>query len=320
MGVNIDNEIKKAASILNNGDVVAIPTETVYGLAGNAFNEAAIKKIFEAKNRPFYNPLIVHIKSINELDAVAKNIPPLALELASTFWPGPLTLVLEKQDCVSDLVTGGKDTVAVRVPRHPVALALLNELSFPLVAPSANPFNYLSPTCAEHVQEQLGEKIPMILDGGSCQKGVESTIISFKDKHPIVLRYGAVSIEDIESVCGKLEVLNHNNKTPDAPGMLKKHYSPTTHFCLTHNVLTTLDSFSDKKIGILAFSKAITDNRVKSQIVLSEKGDLNEAASKLFSAMHDLDKMDLDIIIAAYFPEEGLGKTINDRLKRAHNV
>lgn len=312
--------IKKAAEFLKKEEVVAIPTETVYGLAGNAYSEKAIKEIFKVKNRPHFNPLIVHIKSVSELDTVAKNIPPMALKLAQAFWPGPLTLVLDKQPSISDWVTGGKPTVAVRVPAHPVALELLNHLDFPLVAPSANPFNYLSPTSAQHVKDQLGDKIPYILEGGNCEKGVESTIVGFKNNNPVLLRLGAVAVEDIEKVTGRLNVLNHSDNTPDAPGMLSKHYSPTTRFILTHKVSEVINANKQKKIGTLVFQDPIPDKSIIHQEILSKKGELHEAAAHLFSALHRLDKMNLDIIIAERFPDEGLGKTINDRLQRASNI
>jgi len=311
------NNIEQAAEFLKQEDVVAIPTETVYGLAGSAYSEKAIKKIFEVKNRPFYNPLIVHIKSIDDLAKIATNIPPLAYKLADAFWPGPLTMVLDKQDCISDLVTGGKSTVAVRLPGHPVTLELLNQLDFPLVAPSANPFNYLSPTSAHHVEEQLGDKIPYILDGGNCEKGVESTIIGFKNNTPILFRLGALSMEDIEEVAGELTVLNTSKNTPDAPGMLLKHYSPTTKFCLSDNIEQSIEQYRNKRIGLITFNSTLNSNSVFYQIALSNKNDLEEAASNLFSTLHNLDKMNLDVIIAERFPDNGLGKTINDRLQRA---
>ncbi len=311
------NNIEKAAEFLRQEDVVAIPTETVYGLAGNAYSEKAIKRIYEVKNRPFFNPLIVHIKSIDELPKIATNIPPMAYELAKTFWPGPLTMVLDKQPSIPELVTGGKSTVAVRLPAHPLTLELLNHLDFPLVAPSANPFNYLSPTSAQHVKDQLGDKIPYILDGGDCEKGVESTIIGFKGNEPILYRLGAISMEDIEQVTGKLAVITQSKNTPDAPGMLKKHYSPTTKFCLTANLEETLDLYKNKKVGLITLNKPTSIYQVFHQVALSENGDLKEAAANLFRILHQLDKMDLDVIIAEQLPDEGLGKTINDRLQRA---
>ncbi len=311
------NNLKKAANFLRQEDVVAIPTETVYGLAGNAYSEKAIKRIFEVKNRPFYNPLIVHIKSIEELPKIAINIPPLAYQLAETFWPGPLTMVLDKHPSIPELVTGGKSTVAVRVPAHPVTLELLDLIDFPLVAPSANPFNYLSPTSAQHVKEQLGDKIPYILDGGNCEKGVESTIIGFNVNTPILFRLGAISMEEIELTTGKLILLNHSENSPNAPGMLSKHYSPSTQFCLSSNIAQNLELYKNKKVGLITFINPKNKYSVFHQVALSNNGNLKEAATNLFSTLHKLDKMNLDVIIAEQLPDEGLGKTINDRLTRA---
>ncbi len=311
------NNIDIAADFLRKDDVVAIPTETVYGLAGNAYSEKAIKRIFEVKNRPFFNPLIVHIKAIDELTQIATNIPSAAYKLADAFWPGPLTLVLDKQPSIPELVTGGKKTVAVRIPSHPVALELLGNLEFPLVAPSANPFNYLSPTSAEHVKSQLGDKIPFVLDGGDCAKGVESTIIGFDGEKPVLYRLGAISMEDIEDVIGHLEVFTKSETSPNAPGMLSKHYSPTTKFCLTENIEQELANNKGKKIGLLIFQQKIDDDSVAHQEILSDRGSLDEAASNLFSALHKMDKLNLDVILAERFPDKGLGKTINDRLQRA---
>ena len=175
------NIINAAVKALENNEIVAIPTETVYGLAGNAYSETAVEKIFALKNRPHFNPLIVHIKSAAVLTSVAKNIPLVALQLADAFWPGPLTLVLEKQEHIPDIVTGGKNTVGVRVPNHPIALELLEQLDFPLAAPSANPFGSISPTTAKHVADYFTDTLTIILDGGSCDKGIESTIIGFEN-------------------------------------------------------------------------------------------------------------------------------------------
>jgi L-threonylcarbamoyladenylate synthase len=182
----------------NKNELIAIPTETVYGLAGNAYSDTAIRKIFELKKRPLLNPLIVHLKSASCIQEVASEIPEIGLKLINQFWPGPLTLILKKQKHISDLMTAGKDTVAVRVPNHPLTLALLNELEFPLTAPSANPFGSISPTNAEHVLSYFGKEIEAILDGGQCEKGLESTIIGFENEKPILYRHGAISMDEIE--------------------------------------------------------------------------------------------------------------------------
>lgn len=313
----ITTNIDQAIDALINGEVIAIPTETVYGLAGNAFDEAAIKKIFTLKKRPFYNPLIVHIKSADYLHTIADDIPEIAFEMAKYFWPGPLTLILKKQKFISDFITAGKDTVAIRVPNHPVALELLKKLEFPLAAPSANPFGSISPTSANHVFNYFKNELKVVLDGGVCEKGVESTIVGFKGNQLILYRHGSASIEAIEAKFGKVILATSNDKTPTAPGMLSRHYAPSTDTYLTDNVIELLKNFEGKKIGLLLFNKAMNAANVIVQEVLSENSDLNEAAKGLYAALHRLDNSNVDIIIAERFPDKGLGKTINDRLERA---
>lgn len=313
----VSKDISKAAKILIQEDLVAIPTETVYGLAGNIYSEKAIKAIFEMKQRPFFNPLIVHIKSIELLDELAKDIPKKARLLADKFWPGPLTMVLKKQEAVPDLVTAGKDSVAIRIPNHATTLALLEALDFPLAAPSANPFGAISPTNALHVAEYFSKKLQMVLDGGDCQNGIESTIIGFENEEPVLYRLGSISVEDIEEVIGKIQIKNKKENAPDAPGMLSRHYAPATATFLESDVAQFIKGFPDKKIGLLLFNERIENASVMHQEVLSEKGDLKEATSHLYAAMHRLDKMDLDMIVAEQFPDFELGKSINDRLERA---
>lgn len=309
--------INKAKEALLKEEIIGIPTETVYGLAGNAYSETALKKIFALKKRPFYNPLIVHIKSVEYLNTIARDIPDIALKLAKEFWPGPLTLVLKKQSHISDLITAGKETVAIRVPNHPVALALLEQLDFPLAAPSANPFGSISPTIAIHVLDYFEDELSVILEGGTCERGVESTIIGFEDNIPILYRYGSISVEEIEQVVGNLQIAVNNDSKPNSPGMLSRHYAPKTDTYLTSNVSELLQSFQGKKIGLLLYKNQILNQENTIQEVLSETGDLKEAATKLYAALHRLDKNNLDIIIAEKFPNEGLGKTLNDRLQRA---
>jgi len=313
----ISKDINLAVLHLNQKGIIGFPTETVYGLAGNAFEAEAVHKIFGVKNRPTFNPLIVHIKGIEDLAQVAQEIPPMAYALANAFWPGPLTFILKKQPHIPDLVTANQDTVAVRVPNHPVALELLNQLNYPLVAPSANPFTSISPTSAEHVENYFGNQINMVLDGGECAAGIESTIIGFENNKVIVYRLGALALEEIKKVCGSVTQLNKIEKKPIAPGMLLKHYAPKTEFILTRNVQKELEWFTGKKIGLLLFNSYLPKFDTKNQIVLSEESDLKMAASKLYNAMHQLDKMNLDLIIAEHFPEYGLGVSINDRLERA---
>ena len=313
----ISTNLKQAVALLNQNQIIGFPTETVYGLAGNAFSEVVIKKIYEVKKRPSFNPLIVHIKSFDVIDTVATEIPEKAQVLAHAFWPGPLTLLLKKQPTISNLVTANLDTVAVRIPNHPVALELLHQLDFPLVAPSANPFTRISPTKAEHVAQYFENEIDLVLEGGTCRAGIESTIVGFESNKVIVYRLGALSLEAIEKVVGPVTIINKNNKNPKAPGMILKHYSPKTEFILTRNLQSELDWFQDKKVGLLLFNTIQPNFELKNQFILSKSNNLNEAAANLYEALHELDKLNLDLIIAERFPEFGLGITINDRLERA---
>ncbi|WP_370000746.1 L-threonylcarbamoyladenylate synthase [Winogradskyella sp.] len=313
----LSKDISKAVALLNAEEIVAIPTETVYGLAGNIYSEKAITSIFETKQRPFFNPLIVHIPSVDNLGEIVDYIPEKAKLLAETFWPGPLTLVLKKKNTIPLLITAGKDTVAVRVPNHPTTLKLLRQLDFPLAAPSANPFSSISPTTAEHVETYFKDKIKMVLDGGACASGIESTIVGFENDEPIIYRLGSTAIEDIEVIVGKIEIKNSKEIAPDAPGMLERHYAPKTKTLLTDNIINVVNEHMDKRIGVITYRSKIENANIKEQVVLSKSGDLAESASKLYDALHQLDKMQLDIIIAEKFPDFGLGKSINDRLLRA---
>ncbi|MTE26872.1 L-threonylcarbamoyladenylate synthase [Winogradskyella ouciana] len=313
----ISKDISKAVALLNAEEIVAIPTETVYGLAGNIYSEKAIKSIFETKQRPFFNPLIVHISSVDYLSQIVEHIPEKAKLLAEAFWPGPITLVLKKKNTIPDVITASKDTVAVRVPNHPTTLELLRQLDFPLAAPSANPFSSISPTTAAHVETYFKDNIKMVLDGGACKSGIESTIIGFENNQPIIYRLGSTAIEDIEAVVGEIQIKNKKEIAPDAPGMLERHYAPKTKTILTDNILGMVDLYKGKRIGIITFQSEIANSNIEVQIALSKTGDLAESASKLYDVLHQLDKMYLDVIIAEKFPEYGLGKSINDRLSRA---
>jgi L-threonylcarbamoyladenylate synthase len=314
----ITTNIEEAIVALESNNIIALPTETVYGLAGNAYSEIAIEKIFALKNRPHYNPLIVHIKSAGYLQQVAKNIPAVALQLADTFWPGPLTLVLEKQDHIPDIVTGGKNTVGIRVPNHPVALELLEQLKFPLAAPSANPFGSISPTTAGHVDNYFSETLDVILEGGPCIKGIESTIIGFENGQAILYRQGSTKVEDIEKITGPLQIRVHaNNESVKAPGMLSKHYAPKTTTILTDNISSEIEKNLDKRIGILQFKPTTLPSFVIAIETLSQTGDIEEVAKNLYAAMHRLDYQNLDLIIAQKMPAYGMGLAINDKLERA---
>jgi L-threonylcarbamoyladenylate synthase len=313
----ITKNIELAIQELIEDNIVAIPTETVYGLAGNALSESAVHKIFELKNRPLYNPLIVHIQSIDYLTQVAKDIPDKAYQLAKAFWPGPLTLVLNKKDTIPDVVSAQKNTVAVRVPNHPLLLALLANLDFPIAAPSANPFGSISPTSAMHVADYFGNDLEIILDGGECEKGIESTIVGFDGDDAVLYRMGSISIEDIKKEIGELKLITKNDINPEAPGMLSRHYAPKTKMYFTNHVYEFIQNFNNKKIGVLLFEKNLSHQQIKHQEILSETGNLNEAAKNLYAAMHRLDHSNLDIIVAERLPDIGLGKTINDKLERA---
>jgi L-threonylcarbamoyladenylate synthase len=313
----VSSDISKAIELLNNEDVVAIPTETVYGLAGNIYSEKAIRKIFQVKQRPYFNPLIVHIDSIEKIEEIASEFPEQAKMLAAAFWPGALTLVLKKKDHIPDLITAGQKTVALRVPNHPVTLSLLQKLSFPLAAPSANPFGSISPTNSTHVSNYFKNTIPMVLEGGACENGIESTIIGFENSEAVLYRLGSISIEEIETVIGKLKLKNKKEIEPKAPGMLARHYAPKTRTYQVKDVEKFIKDYTDKKIGVLTFSNGVNSLNGIHIEVLSKKGDLKEAASNLYSALHRLDTLNLDMIVAELFPNIGLGKSINDRLERA---
>ncbi len=317
----IGTNVNHAANLLRKGEVVAIPTETVYGLAANAYNEAAVLKIFQAKQRPAFDPLIVHVHSLEQVKEVVsffglarEDTRKEAEALMEKFWPGPLTLVLPKSDRVPDLVTSGLNTVAVRMPAHPMALELLRSLEFPLAAPSANPFGYVSPTTAQHVADQLGDKIPYILNGGPCTVGVESTIIGWESDADqwVLYRPGGTPVADIEAVIGQVGVAQ-KQVLPASPGMLESHYAPRKPVYLG-DVPALLKVHEGKRIAVISFAKRY---EAKYNEVLSEQGDIAEAARTLFAALRRVDGSDAEVILAEVFPTEGLGAAINDRLHRA---
>lgn len=314
MKTQIGQNIAQAADWLTAGNVVGIPTETVYGLAGNALNPDAVLTIFRVKNRPAFDPLILHTNSLDRLSDYVTELPDLARRLAEQYWPGPLTLLLPKHERVPDLVTSGLPMVAVRVPNHPLTLSLLASLDFPLAAPSANPFGYISPTTARHVADQLGDQVPYILDGGPAQVGLESTIVGFEAGKPVVYRLGGMALDQIEAVTGPVDVRSHSTSNPAAPGMLSSHYAPRVP-------LTLLPAGGSPepapRIGTLAFRQPFSGIPAAQQRILSETGDITEAAHNLFSYLRELDALDLDHIYAETLPGQGLGAAINDRLRRA---
>jgi len=302
------NDLFSASQALKLGELVVFPTETVYGLGANALDPLAVAKIYEIKGRPLYNPLIVHAADREALRPLVKEVPEAAMALATAFWPGPLTLVLPKSDAVPDIVCAGLATVAVRVPRHPVALELLRQAGVPIAAPSANRFTEVSPTLVEHARKSLGDRVSHYLDGGPCEIGLESTIIGFEHGDAVLLRAGGIPQESIEEVLGK-PLLHPSGSRVVAPGMMKKHYSPRT----------PLTSHADlpRQSGLLAFTSQPDEKEFAVAEILSRRENFQEAAASLYAALRRLDEQTLTSIEIRFAPEWGLGKAINDRLRRA---
>lgn len=328
---SLPENIQKAVDVLRGGGVVAFPTETVYGLGADAMNEKAVCRIFETKKRPTFDPLIVHVASLEQALSLWTGVPVLAESLARRFWPGPLTLVLPKAASVLDLVTAGLSTVAVRMPRHDAALALIKALGRPIAAPSANLFGHTSPTSAAHVIEGLGDAVDLILDGGPCLVGVESTVLKIEGGAGMLLRPGAVSAEDLRSIL-PVEVVYTKpvSGSVESPGQIESHYAPWTRFALLPKKFKEFSVEFEAmrkewealkglppRVGLLSFGKPVEEANLESVQTLSASGDLVEAAMNLFQAMHKLDKMNLDFILAEPVPEKGIGQAIMDRLRRA---
>jgi len=312
---NVITSPELAAAILKQGGLVALPTETVYGLGANALDAVAVAKIFAAKERPFFDPLIVHLADIDWLPRVAAVFPKVARQLAQRFWPGPMTLVLPKTQAVPGLVTSGLESVGVRIPDHELTRQVLRLANVPVAAPSANPFGRLSPTAAEHVQKQLGGRIDAILDGGPCRVGVESTILRIDGDRVTQLRPGGIPLEQIEELVGRVDVEESSSADkPTAPGMLASHYAPRTPLTIVDQVPTTAPR---SRIGLLSFQTSPSLGLFAAVEVLSPGGDLIEGTARFFQALHRLDGEGLDGILATRFPDEGLGRALNDRLKRA---
>lgn len=311
----ISSDIAFAEKALTAGELVAIPTETVYGMAGNGFNESAVKQIFKVKNRPFYDPLILHTNSIEKLESWGLKIPEVLQPLAKAFWPGPLTLLIKKSAQVPEIITSGLDRVAVRIPSHATTLDLLSRLPFPLAAPSANPFGYVSPTTPQHVAVHFEGKIAMVLDGGPCNVGIESTIVGIENGKPTVYRLGGLSIERIESVVGKVQV-NTSSSKPAAPGMLSKHYSPNKEI-VTVDSIAELRNIETRKTAFILFDLK-KDVPPAKLIQLSLTSDHDEAAQKFYDALrHWDDDESITRLVIERLPDFGLGRAINDRLLRA---
>lgn len=306
----IGNDTKKAGKIINNGGLVVFPTETVYGLGANALDSNAVKNIFSAKERPTYDPLIVHIHSTDIIDLVVSEFSSEAKKLADKFWPGPLTLILPKSERIPYIVTSNLESVGVRIPSHPTALDFLKKAQLPVAGPSANKFGYISPTKSSHLKD-LEKDVDYILEGGECEIGLESTIVSLIDK-PTILRKGKITREEIEGVIGYIDVKINSSSRPEAPGMLEKHYAPKSRL-----EIYSPDICYPGKVAFLSFGNNLPPGNFDKILNLSEKEDLAEAAENLYSYLRELDSGEFNIILTKYLPNDGVGEAINDKLKRA---
>ena len=317
----ISTDRDAAVELLRKGELVALPTETVYGLAANALDSIAVAKIFEAKERPRFDPLIVHLPNREWLERIVDVLAAdrqLIRKLADKFWPGPFSMVLPKRDIVPDIVTAGLDTVAVRLSAHPVFAEIVGELNEPLAAPSANRFGRVSPTTAQHVLDELDGRIRLIIDGGPTEHGIESTIVAVQDGKIAILRRGPITHEQLSEFA---EVVSATGRRRiSAPGQLPSHYAPTTPLRLIGNVEDFFPQ-KDQRVGLLAWesNEGSADTRERFAAVrnLSKRQDLREAAAKLFRYLRELDALGLDLIVAERVPADGLGAAIMDRLKRA---
>ncbi|MBR5234337.1 MAG: threonylcarbamoyl-AMP synthase [Clostridia bacterium] len=323
--VNNDIEdIKTAAKILRNGGIVAIPTETVYGLAADAFSGEAVKKIFEAKGRPQDNPLIVHISDFSQIYSIAREVPESAKKLADKFWPGPLTIILPKRPEVPDETSGGLDTVAVRMPSHKIANKII-ELSCPLAAPSANISGFPSPTSFEHVEADMTGRADAICDGGDCDVGVESTVITLATKVPMLLRPGGVTLEQLKSVLGEVDVaqavLNPMGKDEKAesPGMKYKHYSPDAQIQIVRGNLTEFIEYVNKSDcdGVLCFEGEENNFPDKKVVTFGTENDSLSQAQRLFDALRELDEKGAKNVFSRSPSTQGVGLAVCNRLYRA---
>lgn len=314
------DSVSDAADRLRSGQLVAFPTETVYGLGADAKNPVSVAGIFESKQRPSFDPLIVHVSDTQQARSLVTEFPEIAETLAKHFWPGPLTLVLPRNSEVPDLVTSGLPGVGLRVPNHPLALELLRSAECPLAAPSANPFGGISPTTCQHVLDGLDGRIDAVLNGGPCGVGVESTVLSLMTSKPTVLRPGGTAIEDIVSVIGPVQQATtdptKDNAAQAAPGMLSRHYAPRTRLIAIDPDQNAVP-IAGMRTGLLTYGANPTADGFAAVEWVSATDDLRTCAANLFAAMRSLDSADLDVIIATRFPDSGLGIALNDRLQRA---
>lgn len=312
----ITQDIKLAAQSLVSGNLVAFPTETVYGLGADARNPVAISKVFAAKGRPADHPLIVHIGNLEQLSEWALEIPDSAWKLARHFWPGPLTLILRKRPSVSKLITGGQDTVGIRIPNHPLTLKLLQEFGAAIVGPSANKYGHVSPTTAQHVADDLGASVSCILDGGACQVGIESTIVALTEE-PIILRAGMISPTQLSQVIGH-PVSTRAQTTIRTAGMHASHYAPNTPLQLCDNVFATTQQFatSGQKLAVLSFDEQ-PNNLPKNIVWQQASSDPVVYAHDLYATLRNLDQLDCELILLQQVPNEPAWLAIQDRLARA---
>ncbi|MGM7721863.1 L-threonylcarbamoyladenylate synthase [uncultured Metabacillus sp.] len=319
--------ISQAAQLLRENEVVAFPTETVYGLGANAFSDEAVRKIYEAKGRPSDNPLIVHIASKSKLDEIAKDIPDYAYKLINEYWPGPLTLILPKKGkLLSTIVTAGLDTVGVRMPDHPIALSLIREADVPIAAPSANRSGKPSPTQASHVYHDLNGKISGIVDGGATGVGVESTVLDCSTAVPTILRPGGITKEQLEAIIGEVKIdqaLVEEGHAPKSPGMKYTHYAPNAPVVVVKGSLEFLQKVINKhqsegkKVGVLTTMENVNQLEADTIIPCGSRADLPSVAAQLYDGLRKFDKEDIDIIISESFPQEGVGEAIMNRLLKA---
>ncbi len=306
--------VNRAADVLREGGVAVFPTETVYGIGASVFQPEGLARIFEIKKRPLMDPLIAHVASEDDVGVLASGVPEKARLLARRFWPGPLTMVLPKNERVPQIVTAGLPSIAIRMPDHSVAQQLIRQTGAPLAAPSANFFGATSPSRLSHVDAALRNEVDAVVDGGPCRVGVESTIISFCHEPTALLRPGGVPVEKIERTIGEVTLNPETESKPTAPGMLDSHYAPKTPLIMqpSNDVET-----QDRRVGLLTFKNAPNPDNFEAVEVLSPAGDFKEATRNLYAALHRLDTMDLDIIVAEPCPVTGLGRAIMDRLGRA---
>lgn len=313
--------IARAAARLRAGGLVAFPTETVYGLGANALDARAVANVYAVKNRPRFDPLIVHVADAAAVADYATGIDGRARRLMERFWPGPLTLVLPKRPAVPDIVTAGLDTVAVRQPAHPVARALLRSVQFPIAAPSANPFGYVSPTTAAHVQDTLGHALDEIVDGGPCSVGVESSVLALDGPRSMLLRPGGVTLEQLESVIGEIDIRASSGDSarpdPRSPGTLPSHYAPRVPLILLRPGEAVSRPAGGDRVGLLTLAPRADAPGYAVRGHLSRTGDLTEAAANLFAVLRRLDTQNLQRVFVEPVPETGLGRAIMDRLRRA---